>query len=151
MKHPYFNQYKFKYLEWNDAALLYETTKMWQSQLAFIKGEQSFLKELLAENTLKLLAESCFEMAKHLSTDLVKLSDELPEMLVKIKKHRNDIVELIDSKDEFFKERTFQDAHLLLEMSIGSYLEKYHNLKDEIFTTMQEVFKKSKNHSLLTP
>lgn len=149
MKHPYFNQYKFKYLEWNDSDIIHEATLAWLSQLEFIKGEQLFLKELLAENTLKLLAESCFEMAKHLATDLSKLSDQLPEIIKSVQNHRNDIVVLIDKKDEFQKERAFQDGHLLLEIRIGSYLEKYHILKDEIFTTMQNVFKKSKNRQLL--
>ncbi len=110
MKHPYFNQYKFKYLEWNDSDVIHEATLAWQSQLEFIKVEQSFLAGLLAENTLKLLAESCFEMAKHLATDLSKLANELPEILDKIQQHRNDIVVLLDSKDEFQKERAFQDA-----------------------------------------
>lgn len=151
MKHPYFNQYKFKYLEWNDSDIIHEATIMWQSQLEFVKDEQKFLKELLAENTLKLLAESCFEMAKHLATDLSKLSNQLPEILDRIQEHRNDIVVLIDNKDEFQKERSFQDAHLLLEMRIGTYLEKYHTLKVELFKTMQEVFKKSKNYQLLKP
>lgn len=149
MKHPYFNQYKFKYLEWNDSDVIHEATLAWLSQLEFIKDEQLFLKGLLAENTLKLLAESCFEMAKHLATDLVQLSDRLPELINKVQEHRNDILVMIDKKDEFQKERAFQDGHLLLEMRIGTYLEKYHKLKDEVFTTMQEVFKKSKNRQLL--
>lgn len=149
MKHPYFNQHKFKYLEWNDSDIIHEATLAWQSQLEFIKDEQEFLKGLLAENTLKLLAESCFEMAKHLATDLSKLSDQLPEILERIQSHRNDITVLIDNKDEFQKERAFQDAHLLLELRLGTYLKKYHNLKDEIFKTMQDVFKKSKNRQLL--
>lgn len=88
-------------------------------------------------------------MAKHLATDLSKLSDQLPEIIKSVQNHRNDIVVLIDKKDEFQKERAFQDGHLLLEIRIGSYLEKYHILKDEIFTTMQNVFKKSKNRQLL--
>lgn len=149
MKHPYFNQYKFKYFEWNDSDIIHEATLAWLSQLEFIKGEQEFLKELLAENTLKLLAESCYEMAKHLATDLSKLSDQLPEILERVEEHRNEIVVLIDEKDEFQKERAFQDGHLLLEMRIGTYLEKYHKLKEEIFTTMRGVFKKSKNRTLL--
>lgn len=151
MKHPYFNQHKFKYLEWNDSDIIHEATLAWQSQFEFIRDEQKFLKGLLAENTLKLLAESCFTMAKHLATDLLQLSSELPELLKRIKAHRNNITVLIDNKDEFQKERAFQDAHLLLELALGTYLEKYYNLKEEIFKTMQDVFKKSKNRQLLKP
>jgi hypothetical protein len=65
--------------------------------------------------------------------------------------HRNDIVVLIDGTDEFQKEKAFQDVHLLLELLIGTYLEKYHILKEEIFKTMREVFKKSKKKQLLQP
>jgi hypothetical protein len=117
---------------------------MWQSQLAFIKGEQAFLKALLTKNTLHLLAETGYEMAKHLATALSKLSGQLPELLERIGAHRNEIIVLMDDKDEFQKERTFKDTHLLLEMRINSYLEKYHLLKEDIFKTMQNVIKKGK-------
>ncbi|MFT5861711.1 MAG: hypothetical protein ACI828_000354 [Flavobacteriales bacterium] len=151
MKHPYFNQYKFKYLEWNDADIIHEATLMWQSQLEFIEGEQLFLKELLSENTLLLLSETGFDMAKHLATDLSNLNSQLPKILEDVMIHRNDIVVLIDGTDEFQKEKAFQDVHLLLELLIGTYLEKYHILKEEIFKTMREVFKKSKKKQLLQP
>lgn len=149
MKHPYFNQHKFKYLEWNDSDIIHEATLMWQSQLEFIEGEQLFLKNLLAENTVKLLAVTCFEMVKHLATDLSKLTYQLPNILQMVEAHRNDIVVLIDGENEFQKERAFKDEHLLLEMKIGSYLEKYHVLKEEIFKTMQDVFKEAKKKQLL--
>tara|TARA_R110002051_G_scaffold91205_3_gene160283 strand:- start:49654 stop:50109 length:456 start_codon:yes stop_codon:yes gene_type:complete len=151
MKHPYFNQYKFKYLEWNDSDIIHEATLMWISQLEFIEVEQLFLEELLTENTLGLLADKGFDMAKHLATDLANLSKQLPEILALVKEHRNNIVVLIDDIDEFHKEKTFQDKHLLLEMRVESYLKKYHVLKEEIFKTMSEVFKKSKSNQLLKP
>lgn len=149
MNHSYFNQYKFKYLEWNDADIIHEATLMWQSQLEFMQGEQLFLKGLLTKNTLLLLTETGYDMVKHLATDLLNLSVQLPEILEKVKEHRNEIVVLLDGTDEFQKEKTFQDKHLLLEVSIGTYLEKYHLLKNEIFETMGDVFKKSNKNQLL--
>lgn len=149
MNHSYFNQYKFKYLEWNDADIIHEATLMWQSQLEFMQGEQLFLKGLLTKNTLLLLTETGYDMAKHLATDLLNLSVQLPEILEKVKEHRNEIVVLLDGTDEFQKEKTFQDKHLLLEVRIGTYLEKYHLLKNEIFETMGDVFKKSNKNQLL--
>jgi hypothetical protein len=122
---------------------------MWQSQLEFMQGEQLFLKGLLTKNTLLLLTETEYDMVKHLATDLLNLSVQLPEILEKVKEHRNEIVVLLDGTDEFQKEKTFQDKHLLLEVRIGTYLEKYHLLKNEIFETMGDVFKKSNKNQLL--
>lgn len=144
MKHPFFNQYKFRYLEWNDAQAIHDVTILWQSQIEFVKDEQAFLGELLTEHTLQLLSETGYEYAKHLAVELDKLEKEIPKLVKRLNTHRNEIVVLMDEKDEFQQERAFQDAHLLLEIKMGDYLEKYKLLKEEIFKTMKMIFAKSK-------
>lgn len=144
MKHPYFNQYKFRYLEWNDAQTIHEVTLLWQSQIEFARDEQAFLGELLTEHTLELLSETGFEHARHLAIQLDLFQKEIPKLLKRLNTHRNEVEVLIDGNDEFLKERTFQDAHLLLEIKMGDYLEKYNILKEDIFRTMKNVFAKSK-------
>lgn len=148
MKHSFFNQYKFKYLEWNDAQLIHEVTLQWKSQIEFTRVEQGFLAELLAEHTLMLLDDNAYEHAKHLVVTLNSLEQEIAKIQDRISTHLNDIKVLTDGKDDFQTERTFQDAHLLLEMKIESYLEKYNLLKKEVFTTMKSVFAKSKHKQI---
>lgn len=145
MKHPFFNQYKFKYLEWNDAQVIHEVTLQWKSQIEFIQVEQTFLGELLTEHTLTLLAETGYEYAKHLAVALNSLEKEIAKLQDQIAIHLNEIKVLTDGKNNFQEERTFQDAHLLLEMKIESYVDKYNLLKEEIFKTMKSVFAKSKS------
>ena len=103
MKHPYFNQYKFKYLEWNDSDIIHEATLMWISQLEFIEVEQLFLEELLTENTLGLLADKGFDMAKHLATDLANRRKQLQELLALVKEHRNNNLAIRDEIYEIDK------------------------------------------------
>ncbi|WP_396596831.1 hypothetical protein [Dokdonia sp. R86516] len=148
MKHSFFNQYKFKYLEWNDAQLIHEVTLQWKSQVEFTRVEQGFLAKLLAEHTLMLLVDNAYEHAKHLVVTLNSLEQEIAKIQDRISTHLNDIKVLTDGKDDFQTERTFQDAHLLLEMKIESYLEKYNLLKKEVFTTMKSVFAKSKHKQI---
>ncbi|AWH75574.1 hypothetical protein DCS32_15815 [Dokdonia sp. Dokd-P16] len=148
MKHSFFNQYKFKYLEWNDAQVIHEVTLQWKSQIEFIHVEQAFLGELLTEHTLTLLAETGYEHAKHLAVALDNLEKEIVKLQDRISTHLNEIKVLTDGKDDFQAERTFQDAHLLLEMKIESYVDKYNLLKEEVFTTMKTVFAKSKHQQI---
>lgn len=148
MKHPYFNQYKYTYLEWNDADSIHEITLLWQSQVEFIKTEQTFLAELLTDHTLQLLAETGFDFSKHLATELRDFQKEIPKLLERIQNHRNDLEVLVDKRDQFQAERAFQDAHLLLELKMGDYLEKYKLLKEEIFKTMKTIFAKSKEKQI---
>ena len=148
MKHSFFNQYKFKYLEWNDAQVIHEVSLQWKSQVEFVNVEQAFLGELLTEQTLTLLAETGYGHAKHLAVALDTLEKEIPKLQDRINTHLNEIKVLTDGKNDFQEERTFQDAHLLLEMKIENYLEKYNLLKEEIFTTMKSVFEKSKHKQI---
>ncbi|WP_405250432.1 hypothetical protein [Dokdonia sp. Asnod3-C12] len=145
MKHPFFNQYKFKYLEWNDAQAIHDVTLLWKSQVEFIAVEQAFLGELLTEHTLQLLSETSFEYARHLAVELDAFEKVVPKLLRRITEHLNEVKVLMDGKDEFQKERTFQDAHILLELKMGDYQDKYKLLKEEIFKTMKSVFAKSKS------
>lgn len=149
MRHSYFNQYKFKSAEWDSVELIHEMTISWQSQIAFLKHEQRFLQELLAENTITILAQNYFGKIRHLATSLTALSEQRTVMEKRLIVHRNEIELLTDNKPEFIKEKAFQDAHLLLDLGMDNYLEKYQKLKEEIFLTMQDVFKKSKQKHYL--
>ncbi len=148
MKHPYYNQYKYNYLEWNDADSIHKVTLLWQSQIEFIKTEQAFLAELLTDHTLQLLAQTGLEYSRHLALELAAFEKEVPKLSKRIQNHHNDLEVLIDKKDEFQAERAFQDAHLLLKLKMGEYLEKYKLLKEEIFKTMKTIFAKSKEKQI---
>lgn len=146
----YFNQYKFKYLEWHSAEEIHEITLGWQSQLDFLKDEQQFLTQLLKEYTLALLSDRDFSSIRTQVELLSGLQKQLPVMRKKIIKHRNDLEVLVDGKDEIKKERAFQDRHLLLEMKIEHYLKEYKAIKKQLFDVVGQAIKNQRNKRLIT-
>ncbi|WGK64021.1 hypothetical protein [Croceiramulus getboli] len=146
----YFNQYKFKYLEWHSAEEIHEITLRWQSQLDFIKDEQQFLTQLLKEYTLALLSDKDFSSIRSQVELLSGLQQQLPTLRKKIIKHRNDLEVLVDGINEIKRERAFQDRHLLLELKIEHYLKEYKVIKKQLFDVVRQAIKSQRKKRLLT-
>ncbi|MFC4633143.1 hypothetical protein ACFO3O_04450 [Dokdonia ponticola] len=144
----YTNQYKFKYLEWHSPEEIHETTIKWQSTLDFVEVEWLFLKELLSDNTLLLLSDDHFDEAQKLVSKLQSCKQEIPEIRQMLVEHRNALEVLVDGINESQKEKAFKDRHLLLEIKLNDFNDRYREIKTAIFDLMKHSFKKRKQKSI---
>ena len=145
----YTNQYKFKYLEWHSPEEIHQTTLKWESELAFIRVEQSFLQELLTTYGIDILNQNKLKTVQSLATKLTKNEQAILKLDVLIEEHRNALEVLVDGIDELQKEKAFKDRHLLLELKLDDFLRAYRLLKKQIFDAIGEVMKQKKQKQLL--
>lgn len=127
---------------------LHNKAQQWISEIEFIKIEQNFLKELLAEHIMGLCKTDNFAKAKLLLNGLgheTELGDKLTEA---IKEHKINLALLIENI-YLKKEDMFRNNHKLLKNEVENYIENFKYLKEQVFELVLLIMKNEKEKRLL--
>jgi hypothetical protein len=127
---------------------LLEKTKVWLSEMDFIKVEQHFLKELLSQHIIGLCETDNFKNAKLLINGIEhesKLSDEL---IKNIKEHCANLV-LLGEHIYVNKVNNIKENQEYLETEVENYIENFKYIKSQIFELVLYIMKKEKKQKLL--
>ena len=116
----------------NSAEYLHKKTQDWISEIEFIKVEQDFLKELLAEHIIGLCDTHNFNKAKLLLNG-INHEAKLGETLIKLINEHNINLSLLIENIYLKKENLFRDNHeslkiieKILNILRNKYLDSYY-------------------------
>lgn len=138
-----------KYIEWRSPEELHEDTIEWLSDLDFVKVEQSFLEELIKENTINLISGDTFTKSKEIVNKLSKNIKKVEELHDKVQAHSNGLEILVDEVKEEKKEERFKQEHHLLNAKISLFMIDFRDIKNEIFELIKNIMKQNKQKRLL--
>lgn len=133
----------------NSVEYLHSKAKNWISEIEFIKVEQDFLKELLAEHIMGLCDTNNFSKGK-LYLNGINHEAKLGESLIEsINNHKINLALLIENI-YLKKESLFRDNHEFLRNEVKNYIENFKYLKKQVFELILFIMKKEKQQKLLT-
>lgn len=138
-----------KYIEWRSPEELHEDTIEWLSDLNFVKVEQSFLEELIKENTINLISGDTFTKSKEIVNKLSENIKKVEELHDKVQAHSNGLEILVDEVKEEKKEERFKQEHHLLNAEISLFMIDFRDIKNEIFELIKNIMKQNKQKRLL--
>ncbi|MGV8946051.1 MAG: hypothetical protein ACOH1N_06450 [Lutibacter sp.] len=128
---------------------LHAKSKQWISETEFVKIEQNFLKELLADHIIELCTEDNYPQAKLLLNGIVhetKLGNKLMES---IKEHKINLALLLENI-HLKRENIFRSNHKLLKMEVRNYIENFKYIKEQVFELVSVIMKKEKEKKMLS-
>jgi hypothetical protein len=123
-------------------------TKNWKSEIAFIKVEQDFLKELLAEHIVSLCKTNNFQKAKLLLKGIEHEQKLGNELLNNIEEH-NINLSLLFENIYLKREDNFRNHHEFLKSEVKNYIENFKYLKEQVFDLVLLIMKNEKQRRLL--
>ncbi|MDC8003783.1 hypothetical protein POV27_06955 [Aureisphaera galaxeae] len=138
----------YRFVEWSSPDELHEATLEWKSELEFIKVEQRFLNQLIANHTLELISKEIRKESQELISELYKEEKEVDGLFDDVLKHSNRLEILVDGVDQIQEEKQFKEAHYFLKMEVLSYLNNYKETKRKIFLLIQQIMKKKKRKQI---
>lgn len=138
-----------KYIEWRSPEELHEDTIEWLSDLNFVKVEQSFLEELIKENTINLISGDTFTKSKEIVNKLSENIKKVEELHDKVQAHSNGLEILVDEVKQEKKEERFKQEHHLLNAEISLFMIDFRDIKNEIFELIKNIMKQNKQKRLL--
>ncbi len=127
---------------------IHNDSKLWLSEISFIKDEIRFLNHLLSSNYIDFLSTG---MRKKIDTLVKKIDDEkkIGNILFKeIKHHERTLYNLIETK-QFSNKTNFIETHKKFEREIFIYSKKYKKLKRNIFKIVEDIMRKKEQKILL--
>lgn len=127
---------------------LMNKAKKWVSELEFIKVEQQFLKELLAEHIIGLCETHNFQKAKLLLNGLEHESKLGDELMDDIKDHTINLALLIENI-YLKREDNFRQNQEYLKGEMANYVENFKFLKQQVFELVLFIMKTQKQKKLL--
>ncbi len=137
------------YVEWRSTGEMHSNTVEWLSDLDFVKVEQGFLEELIKENTLNLISGDAFAKIKATVIKLSKSIEKANALASRVQIHSNELEILVDEVKQEKKEQLFKQEHNLLNAEIFIFLNKYKDIKNEIFELIKNIMKINKQKRLL--
>lgn len=138
-----------KYIEWRSPEELHADAIEWLSDLEFIKVEQSFLEELIEENTLNLISGDTFSKSREIVNKLSKSIKKVDLLHNKVQDHSNGLEILVDEIKQEKKEEKFKQEHHLLNAEISLFMGEFRDIKNEIFELIKKIMKQNKQKRLL--
>lgn len=133
----------------NSVEQLLQGTKKWVSEINFIKIEQDFLSELLAEHIMSSCDTNNFQKAKLLLNGIKHERKFGDELFNNIKEHNVNLALLIENI-YLKREDNFRKKHELLKYEVNNYIENFKYIKEQIFDLVLFIMKKDKQEKLLT-
>lgn len=132
----------------NSVEYLHVKTQNWISEIEFIKVEQDFLKELLAEHIMGLCDTNNFTKGK-LYLNGINHEAKLGKTLIEsINEHKINLALLMENI-YLKKENLFRDNHESLKIEVKNYIENFKYIKKQVFELILFIMKKEKQQKLL--
>ncbi|MDO9276124.1 MAG: hypothetical protein Q7T92_11320 [Lutibacter sp.] len=133
----------------NSIVRLHAKAQQWISEVEFIKIEQNFLKELLAEHIIGLCTTDNYSKSKLLLNGIEHETDLGNELIESIKEHKINLALLIENI-YLKKEDKFRNNHKLLKMEVKNYIENFKYIKEQVFELVLLILKNEKEKKLLS-
>jgi len=127
---------------------IHNDSKLWLSEIDFIKDEIRFLNHLLSSNYIDFLGAG---MRKKIDSLTIKIGDEkrIGNSLYKqIKSHKNILSNLIKTKS-VSSNTNYLETHKNFEREIFIYTKKLKKLKRTIFKIVENIMRKKEQKILL--
>lgn len=137
-------QHNLKYIEWQSAEDIHNTSKQWLSELEFIKDEHLFFSDLITTFTLQLINPEHFAKNKALINKISRSIKRNNQLIDEVKTHENDLKILVDGINQIEKEKAYIKRHKSLLTEIGTFLENYKSLKFRLFNLIKTIKKEEK-------
>ncbi|WP_432410119.1 hypothetical protein [Rasiella sp. SM2506] len=139
-----------EYIEWRDPKGLHEDTRQSISDLTFLKDELQFLKNLVAEHTLKLIYEIRYIDSKAIFKQLTDHTKQIEKLLKELKEHSNNLEIVLDDDEEnvLGEIREYKNEHYRLIISEMNFHSDVKKTKRAIFQILSEINKKGKQKKL---
>ena len=138
-----------KYDVWLNAENMHRDSRNWLSELRFAQDEELFLDDLVKSYTLQLIDTKHFAESKKVIDKLSKIQKETDALIDIVKNHEKGLSIMVDGVNEFDKEKAFKNKHVKLIINVKNFLEKYRDLKTELFAVVKSVLKEGKQKRLL--
>lgn len=116
----------------NSIEYLHHKTQSWVSEIEFIKIEQDFLKEILAEHIVGLCDSNLFPKAK-LFLNGVNHEKELGQKLIESINLQKVNLSLLIEGIYLKKEKIFRENQALLRIEYKNYIENFRYIKEQVF------------------
>ncbi|WP_394973077.1 hypothetical protein [uncultured Croceitalea sp.] len=137
------------YIEWFDATEMYEHSKVWFSELSFIKEEQSFLNNLIWFFAIKPLSKKEF---KELDDFKITINQkQVLQILKRVQKHMNQLEIMLDDVNQLKMERAYRETHKKLYSEVNECLLDFRNAKQKGFSNLTSILRKDKKMALGNP
>lgn len=143
------NTTKYTYVEWLSADEMHATSKLWLSELNFIKDEQLFLNDLVKSYSLQLSEPKIFDESKKLISHISKAENEVTELIKQVKAHENQLEIMVDKVDQLKMEKAYIETHKELLKAMNNYKNYYWKAKNNLFKFISTLLKKEKQNRLL--
>ncbi|MFA5297023.1 MAG: hypothetical protein WC389_02305 [Lutibacter sp.] len=128
---------------------LHTKTQQWISEIEFVKIEQNFLKELLAEYIIGLCTVENYTQAKLFLNGIThetKLGNKLMESF---KEHKINLALLLENI-QLKNENIFRNNHKLLKIEVSNYIENFKYIKEQVFELVLSIMKQEREKKLLS-
>ena len=132
----------------NSIEYLHSKTIYWISEIEFIKIEQDFLKELLAEHIMGLCDTNNFNKAKLLLNGINHEAILGETLIESIKEHQINLALLVENI-YLKKENLFRENHEFLKNELINYIDNFKYIKEQVFELILLIMKKEKQQRLL--
>jgi len=132
----------------NSVEHLHSKSQQWISEIEFIKIEQNFLKELLADHIIGLCTSNNFTNAKLLLNSIDNENEIGKKLIESIKEHKMNLALLIEHI-YLKREDSFRKNHDYLKLDVKSYIENFKNIKEQVFEIILLIMKNEKQRKLL--
>jgi len=140
---------KATYEVWLSTETMHNGSLRWLSELKFAKDEQLFFDNLVKMYTLQLIDPKHFNESKKIVyklSDLIKKTDTLINIIVK---HERGLKIMVDGINQIEEEEIYKKEHGKLIIVVSDFLEKYRELKTQIFSLIKGILKEGKQKRLL--
>ena len=135
---------QLKYTEWLNAEDMRNNTRMWLSELEFVRDEELFLDDLIKSYTLQLIDSKHFEESKKIVAKLKEFHKKTDNMMNLVKSHERKLKVMVDGIDQHKEEDNYKDEHRWLINSMEQFLKKYWLFKYHMFNLIKNILKEQK-------
>lgn len=138
----------YHYIQWLSADELHKETKLWLSELKFMREEQLFLNKLVQSFTLQLIDSSFYQKSKTLVGQLQTAEKNSVPLFKKVQAHGNQLEILVDDIDQLKMEKAYLATHEELKGEMNDYTQGYRAIKERLFKLLSSIRKKDKRERL---
>jgi hypothetical protein len=127
---------------------LHSESKLWISEIAFIRDEIRFLSHLLSAKYIDYLYEGLSSKIENFTKKMTEEINSGKILVDSIETHELLLPELIE-KDNLINNIQYQESHTKLKNAVEIYLVQYKILKKQIFEVVEKVMQKKNQKKLV--
>jgi len=126
---------------------LHNDSKVWISEINLIKDEIRFLEHLLSANYIDFLAAGLHKKIEE-NVKQISLQKNLGTSLQDLIKGQEKILSELITTESVTGNINYIENHKKLEIEVNTYINKYKDLKQQIFKVVENVMKKTAKKKL---